>query len=146
MATIKPPVAFTALQLGEVSLQAATSENVFYQGTVYGRENWTDDYTMGVDLGGGRIQPGRELAGYAIADISESGILDELKNTKYVGTTPWPFIQKHPSLLVERPQFMPVDIDVRGNTTIQAQFTDSVTASHYMQYAVNIYIEYEELD
>ena len=146
MALIKLPHVFSALQFGELSLQAATSENVFFQGPVYGRENWTDEYSMGIATLDGNIRPNRELAGYEIADITESGYLDELKNNKFVGVTPWPHMNKNATLFVERPQFMPADIDLQGNTTIQAQFTDLVTATHMMQYGVNIYIEYEELD
>lgn len=146
MSLVKTPFVSTALQFGEVSLQAATSENVFYQGWVYGRDNWTDEYTMGIDLGGATIRGGEEMQGYQIVDITEAGILHELKNTHYQGGIPWAFMQKQPNLLVERPHFMPVDIDVRDNSTIQAQYTDSATTAHMMQYALTIYIEYEELD
>jgi hypothetical protein len=135
--------------LGELTLQALTSENVFFQSEVYGRENYPDEYSTGVNEPGGHIRPdprpSQPQAGYTIANITEAGTLDGLKNLNYTGRTPSAYIQLNPSFLVERPSMMPVNIDVRDNTTLLAQFTDTATATHLLQYRVNIYIEYEEV-
>jgi hypothetical protein len=145
MAVVRLPTVSTALLLGDLSLQSATSENVFFHSEVYGRENYTDEYSMGIATAAGIVTAGRPYAGFTMTDITEAGSLDELKNNNFLGTRPWAYWQKNPGLLVERPHYMPVDIDVRENQTVNAQFTDLATATHLLQYRVKIYIEYEEI-
>lgn len=122
---------------GVVTLQSGTTEDVFYQNDVYGRENWPDEYSMGIDL------KNRQVPGRTIGAFTEAGELNELKNTRSLGGL-WPYTIEHPALMVERPSFDPVSIELEEKTSLLAQYTAESTDKHVLSQLVRIYIEYEE--